>query len=189
MSPLPEILSLSQSLVRIPSITVGAEERVDEVHRAANLITQYLLSNTIPFHRFDDGKYPAILAAFPGQLTAPVMLSGHFDVVAPEPDDSQFEPRIEGDYLWGRGAADMKTVVATNLVWMKETLRQGPPYPQINLLLVGNEENGEEESMGTPHVLDLLRKEKDYQPEIFIAGERTEETGKNLWGQICVELI
>jgi succinyl-diaminopimelate desuccinylase len=187
MSPLPEILSLSQSLVRIPSITVGAEERVDEVHRAANFITQYLISNNIPFRLFNQSKYPAILTNFPGQLTAPVMLSGHFDVVAPEPDDSQFEPRIEGDYLWGRGAADMKTVVATNLVWMKETLRQGPPYPQINLLLVGNEENGEEESMGTPHVLDLLRKEKDYQPEIFIAGERTEESGRNLWGQICVE--
>ncbi|GAB4579423.1 MAG: M20 family metallopeptidase [Anaerolineales bacterium] len=187
MSPLPEILSLSQALVRIPSITVGAEERVDEVRHAANLITQYLTSNNIPFQRFDDGKYPAILAGFPGQLTAPVMLSGHFDVVAPEPDDSQFEPRIEGDYLWGRGAADMKTVVATNLVWMKETLRQGPPYPQINLLLVGNEENGEEESMGTPHVLEWLEREKQYRPEIFIAGERTEETGKNLWGQVCIE--
>ena len=43
-------------------------------------------------------------------------------MVEPEPDDSQFSPRIEGDYLWGRGAADMKTVVATNLVWMKDML-------------------------------------------------------------------
>ncbi len=58
--------------------------------------------------------------------------------------------------LWGRGAADMKTVVATYLVWMKKTLRDGPPYPPINLLLVGNEENGEVEAMGTPHLLRLL---------------------------------
>jgi succinyl-diaminopimelate desuccinylase len=187
MSPLPEILSLSQSLVRIPSITVGAEERVDEVHRAAQLIYGYLKDSGLEVYCFDRERYPAILAGFPGQITAPVMLSGHFDVVAPEPDDSQFEPRIKGDYLWGRGAADMKTVVATNLVWLKETLRQGPPYPQINLLLVGNEENGEEEPMGTPYVLELLDREKNYRPEIFIAGERTEESGKNLWGQICVE--
>ena len=184
---LSEILSLSQSLVRIPSITVGAAERVDEVHRAAQLIYGYLKTNGLEVYCFDRERYPAILAGFPGQIATPVMLSGHFDVVAPEPDDSQFEPRIEGDYLWGRGAADMKTVVATNLVWMKETLQQGPPYPQVNLLLVGNEENGEEDPMGTPYVLELLGKEKDYQPEIFIAGERTEETGRNLWGRICVE--
>ena len=187
MSPLPEILSLSQSLIRIPSITVGAEERVDEVYRAAELIYGYLKDSGLEVYCFDRERYPAILAGFPGQVAAPVMLSGHFDVVAPEPDDSQFEPRIEGDHLWGRGSADMKTVVATNMVWMKETLRQGPPYPQINLLLVGNEENGEEEPMGTPYVLELLKKEKDYQPDIFIAGERTEETGKNLWGQVCIE--
>jgi acetylornithine deacetylase/succinyl-diaminopimelate desuccinylase-like protein len=38
------------------------------------------------------------------------LLTGHFDVVDPDPDDSQFTPRIDGDFLWGRGAADMKTV-------------------------------------------------------------------------------
>ena len=68
----------------------------------------------------------------------------------------QFEPRMEGDYLWGRGAADMKTVVATNLVWLKDALKAGPPYPPINLCLVGNEENGESEPTGTPHVLANL---------------------------------
>ena len=62
-------------------------------------------------------------------MAAPVMLSGHFDVVQPEPDDSQFEPRIDADYLWGRGAADMKTVVATNLVWLKDALRNRSSIP------------------------------------------------------------
>ena len=71
------------------------------------------------------------------------MLTGHFDVVEPDPDDSQFNPRIEGDYLHGRGAADMKTVVATYLVWMKDRMKMGKPFPNISLLLVGNEENGE----------------------------------------------
>ena len=110
---------------------------------------------------FNQGKYPAVLATFPGISSAPVMLSGHFDVVAPEPDDTQFEPRIEGDYLWGRGAADMKTVVATYMVWMKDALRKGPPYPPISLLLVGNEENGEGEPMGTPHVLSWLKDDSE----------------------------
>ena len=77
---------------------------------------------------FNQGKYPAVLATFPGITSAPVMLSGHFDVVPPEPDDIQFEPHIEGDYLWGRGAADMKTVVATYMVWMKDALRKGRTF-------------------------------------------------------------
>jgi acetylornithine deacetylase len=92
---------------------------------------------------FDREKYPALFIGFPGQNGAPVMLSGHFDVVTPDPDDTQFEPHVDGDYLWGRGAADMKTVVATYLVWMKDSLKRLGSYPPVNLLLVGNEENGE----------------------------------------------
>jgi acetylornithine deacetylase/succinyl-diaminopimelate desuccinylase-like protein len=120
-------------------------------------------------------------------MQAPVMLSGHFDVVLPEPDEGQFSPRVEGDYLWGRGAADMKTVVATNLVWMKDRLRQGAPYPPLNLLLVGNEENGESEPMGTPHVLKRLMDDHSYYPHLLIAGERTGETGNELLGEICTQ--
>jgi acetylornithine deacetylase/succinyl-diaminopimelate desuccinylase-like protein len=71
-----------------------------------------------------------------------VILSGHFDVVPPDPDDSQFEPPHRWRLPVGRGAADMKTVVATYLVWMKDTLRKGGKLPPINLLLIGNEENG-----------------------------------------------
>ena len=81
----------------------------------------------------------------------------------------------------------MKTVVATYMVWMKDRLKEGAPYPPINLMLIGNEENGEGEAMGTPHVLDLLMEESGYEPQIFIAGERTEETGTGLWGEICTE--
>ena len=110
-------------------------------------------------------------------------MTGHFDVVEPEPDDSQFTPRIEGDYLWGRGAADMKTVVATYMVWMKDMMKAGAPYPNIALMLVGNEENGEAEAWGTPHLL----KELNLVPSLFIAGERTGEKGNELFGEICVE--
>jgi len=104
-----EIIALSQTLIRIPSVTVGAVERLDQVQRAKTVICAYALQNGLEVQPFEAGRYPAVLIGFPGQRLAPVMLSGHFDVVAPEPDDAQFQPRIEGDYLWGRGAADMKT--------------------------------------------------------------------------------
>jgi len=182
-----EILALAKELVRIPSVTACPEERLDEVGRAATLIFDYVRNRGLGVRYYDQNKYPALLIGFPGQMHAPVMLSGHFDVVEPEPDDSQFEPRLEGDYLWGRGAADMKTVVATYLVWMKDRLIQGSPYPPINLLLVGNEENGEIEAMGTPHVLKLLSDQDNYKPQLLIAGERTGELGDESWGEICIQ--
>ena len=182
-----EIVALAERLIRIPSVTNCPDERLDEVARAAYFIRDYLEAAGVEVRIFDEGKYPALLAYFPDHLAAPVMLSGHFDVVAPEPDDSQFEPRIEGEYLWGRGSADMKTVVATYLVWMKDQMRQPGAKPAINLLLVGNEENGEIEPAGTPHVLSTLQIERNYIPELLIAGERTGEQGHELMGKVCVE--
>ena len=186
MDKTQDIVALSQALIRFPSVTVGETIRLDAVRQAADFITYWLKDSGVEVRRFDEGEYPAILAGFPGRMQAPVMLSGHYDVVAPEPDDGQFEPFIEGDYLWGRGAADMKTVVATYMVWLREKILAGPPYPDVNLLLVGNEETGELEPMGTGHVLAVLASE-GYQPRIFIAGERTEESGIAAWGQVCTQ--
>jgi succinyl-diaminopimelate desuccinylase len=182
-----EIVALAQDLIRIPSVTACPQERLDEVHRAATLIFDYLRNFGLGVRYYNRSKYPAILAGFPGQMEAPVMLSGHFDVVAPDPDESQFDTYVEGDYLWGRGSADMKTVLATYLVWMKDTLRKGGDFPPINLLMVGNEENGELEPMGTPHVLKLLAEESGYAPSLLIAGERTGEKGNELWGEVCTQ--
>jgi len=224
-----EILDLAQQLIRIPSVTASPNERLDEVHRAGSLIDDYLKSAGLEVKYFD-AKYPAVYATFPAlsrggaaveaPRTGDILLTGHFDVVEPDPDDSQFTPRIEGDYLHGRGAADMKTVVATYLVWMKDMMKSkgvpsgtssgpsssmvGRPYgfPNIALLLVGNEENGEAEAWGTPHVLKELSKGDPlgmsngsesniaghpYVPALFIAGERTGEKGNELFGEICVE--
>jgi acetylornithine deacetylase/succinyl-diaminopimelate desuccinylase-like protein len=72
----------------------------------------------------------------------------------------------------------------------------GRPYgfPNISLLLVGNEENGEAEAWGTPHVLKALAETSEVsedfgslKPALFIAGERTGEKGNELFGEICVE--
>jgi succinyl-diaminopimelate desuccinylase len=188
-----EILDLAQQLIRIPSVTACPNERLDEVHRAATFVDDYLRGHGFET-RYFDGKYPAVYACFPtlpnlspggrgARGEGNILLSGHFDVVEPDPDDSQFIPRIDGDYLYGRGSADMKTVVATYLVWMKDALKSGKPFPKIDLLLVGNEENGEAEAWGTPHVL----KELAITPSLMIAGERTGEKGNELYGEICVE--
>lgn len=184
--PVEETIALSQALCRIPSVTNCARERLDEVWRCARTIAETLRESGALVRLFEGGKYPAVLAGFPGALLAPVTLGGHFDVVEPDPNDSQFEPRIEGDYLWARGAADMKTVVATDMVWMRRAIKAGPPYAPVNLLFVGNEENGEGEAYGTPQVLQDLRQAHGWAPEFMTLGERTGERGDETYGEICV---
>jgi succinyl-diaminopimelate desuccinylase len=182
-----EILRLAEQLIKIPSVTASPHERVGEVRKAITFIMDYAISAGLAVRYFNENKYPAILLGFPDVKFAPVMLLGHVDVVEPDPDDSQFEPRIDGDYLWGRGSADMKTVVATYVVWMKDQLKSGNPNPPVNLLLIGNEENGESEPFGTPHVLKQLKLENNYSPKMVIAGERTGEHGDELWGDVCIQ--
>ncbi len=182
-----EVVDLAIELVKIPSVTNCPDERLDEVLSCARFVAGWLRDAGLEVELYEGGRYPSLVAGFPGQLLAPVTLSGHFDVVPPEPDDRQFEPRIDGDYLWGRGAADMKTVVASDMVWMKAVCAAGPPYPPINAILVGNEENGEGEAWGTPHILADLAERRAWAPEIMIVGERTGEKGDELFGMVCPE--
>ncbi len=182
-----DVLRLAADLVRIPSVTNCPDERVHEVFSCAGFVANFLTRGGLDVRLYDRGRYPAVLASFRGAPPAKVMLSGHFDVVRPEPDDCQFQPRIEGDYLWGRGAADMKTVVASDMLWMVERAAAGPPFPLINMLLVGNEENGEGDPFGTPHVLADLEHRDGWSPELMLVGERTGEQGTELHGQVCTE--
>lgn len=179
------VVALACELVRIPSVTNCAEERLPEVRRCAALLAGRMTESGLAVTVFDDGPYPAVLAELPGAPPARVTLCGHFDVVQPEPDDGQFEPRIEGDWLWGRGAADMKTVVASYVVWLEGVLAGGGPAPPVNLLLVGNEENGEQLPWGTPHVLARLAGERGWLPELMVVGERTGERGDELVTPVC----
>jgi acetylornithine deacetylase/succinyl-diaminopimelate desuccinylase-like protein len=184
-----EIVLLASRLIAIPSVSVapGGSPRLEAIHAAVHFVAEELRRGGLNVRVFSEGRFPALLATFPGEGAAPVVLLGHLDVVGPDPDESQFAPRLDGEYLVGRGAADMKTVAATYVVWMRAARRAGPPYPPLRLLLVGNEEPGESEPMGTPHVLQRLAREGEPVPALMIAGERTGERGDEFVGEVCLE--
>ena len=64
-----------------------------------------------------------------------LILQAHVDVVPAGPEDMwrhpPFEPAIEGDWMYGRGAGDMKTGHAANLFALDALKRIGlqPPRP------------------------------------------------------------
>ncbi len=187
---------LAQHLIRIPSITASPNERIDEVHRAGTFIYDYLRGHGFE-PRYFDGKYPAVYATFPHPSAGAERQRRRSASVSDNlthrslrrcrtrtrrlPIHPAYRRRLPlGSRLSGYedGRCDVSRLDEGYAV-----RAQASPCPNISLLLVGNEENGEAEAWGTPHVL----KELNLTPSLFIAGERTGEKGNELFGEICVE--
>ena len=76
----------------------------------------------------DDTAY--LIARWPGSdpKLKPLVISGHMDVVEARPADwkrDPFTPIVEGGYLFGRGATDMKLAGTIAIAALGELRRQG----------------------------------------------------------------
>jgi acetylornithine deacetylase/succinyl-diaminopimelate desuccinylase-like protein len=116
-----ELIESLRSLIRIPSINPVPETDPDGETRAATWIAGALS---------DAGLRPEILELVPGRgsVTArlrgdgtggdPLLLLSHLDVV-PAPADlwthGPFDGEVADGYVWGRGAVDMKNLLAMEL--------------------------------------------------------------------------
>ena len=74
-----------------------------------------------------------------------LLVHGHLDVVPAEPEQwsmPPFEGRIEDGYVYGRGASDMKDMVAMMLATLLEWAREGiTPERDILFLFIADEED------------------------------------------------
>ena len=113
---------------------------------------------------------PSLVAIAPGPLDAPtVIFNGHLDTVGVKGMDAPFTPRIDGDKLFARGAADMKGGVAALVVAAEELVRAGAPVRPV-LALVADEENA---SFGSEAVIAALP-ELGIHPDVCVIGEPTD---------------
>lgn len=84
----------------------------------------------------------AAVRAWVGGSGSTLHFHGHYDVV-PAASASQFEPRVEGDTLFGRGSSDMKSGLVAMLFAALAIRRAGVPLRgRIELLFVPDEETG-----------------------------------------------
>lgn len=82
------------------------------------------------------------LRAWLGERGPSLCFHGHYDVV-PAAAAGQFEPRIEGDTLFGRGSSDMKSGLVAMLFAAKALRTAGVPLRgRLELLFVPDEETG-----------------------------------------------
>jgi succinyl-diaminopimelate desuccinylase len=107
-----------------------------------------------------------VLAATVGAQAGPtIVLHGHLDVVPAHAE--QFEPRIEGDRLYGRGAYDMKGGLAGMMCAVRDLAAQD--RVKVHFVCVADEESDEQAQRAS----DFLVKQ-GYTGDFAITGEPTD---------------
>jgi succinyl-diaminopimelate desuccinylase len=88
-----------------------------------------------------------------------VCFAGHTDVVPPGPLDAwhsdPFDPSLRDGYLYGRGAADMKSSLAAFVVAIEQFVAARPDHPGSIALLITSDEEGPAVD-GTVRVVERL---------------------------------
>src|SRR6266480_2125639 len=113
--------------------------RQEELLAAAGFVKGWLESRDIEVQELDHNGLPVLMAEVgptDDNHAAGVVLHGHLDVVPGRPE--QFEPRVEGDRLYGRGAYDMKGALACLLLALADLRSQDEV--RVRLGIVPDEE-------------------------------------------------
>ena len=104
-----------------------------------------------------------------------VCFAGHTDVVPTGPLDQwhtdPFTPTIKDGWLYGRGAADMKTSLAAFVVALREFIKEHPDHPGSLAVMFTSDEEGPAID-GTVRVVQALA-ERGEKLDYCIVGEPT----------------
>jgi succinyl-diaminopimelate desuccinylase len=135
------------------------------IRRAAAFVKGWLEARDLAVVERSHRGLP-VLAAEAGPPSGPcVILHGHIDVVPAHPD--QFEPRVEGDRLFGRGAYDMKGALGAMMCALQDAAAQD--RVRVKFVCVPDEESEDVDEHSTDRlVADGLR------GDFAITGEPTD---------------
>jgi len=157
---------------------------LDGLRAAAGFVKGWLESRDVDVRDRDHEGLPVILAdvGAPEASGGPtVVLHGHLDVVPGRPE--QFEPRVEGDRLIGRGAYDMKGGLAAMMCAVREAADQDAV--RIRFLCAPDEEAEEVEQRST----DALVR-GGYRADFAITGEPTDmHIGVQAKGVLAIRVV
>lgn len=148
-------------ILRIPSISTNPENNIDIQHAAEWLADRLKQQGCTRVEIFPTPKHPVVYAEHcKAGAEKPIMLVyGHYDVQPVDPldlwDSAPFEPVRKGDYLYARGASDMKGQWIAVLKAI-ESVQAVTDFP-VNIKYIFE---GEEE-IGSPSLENFLHEHKD----------------------------
>lgn len=137
-SSLTDTVNLAAELVRRESIHTKPEA----IQACLTLAKKFFADLPVQIQHYEHAGVPSLVVTLGPARSAKhprVFLAGHVDVVGGRTRD--FEPRVEEGRLYGRGAADMKGVVAAMMMVMREAALSGEDF-SLGLMLSGDEEQG-----------------------------------------------
>jgi acetylornithine deacetylase/succinyl-diaminopimelate desuccinylase-like protein len=144
-------------ILSIPSISTSPENKEDMVTCANALMDKLNALKLENVQLFPTAKHPIIYADYlhAGAEKPTILIYGHYDVQPVDPLDlwqsDPFKPRYAGDYLFSRGASDMKGQVVACLAAIESIFSTGEFPVNLKFLIEGEEE------IGSPNLLPFLK--------------------------------
>jgi acetylornithine deacetylase/succinyl-diaminopimelate desuccinylase-like protein len=146
-----EVVGLASELIRIDTTNTGDPATLTGERKAAEWVAEKLEEVGYDPIYVESGAPGRgnVVARLPGADPArgALLIHGHLDVVPADASEWSVDPRsgeVRDGYLWGRGAVDMKHMVAMTLALARQLKREGtvPPRELIFAFLADEEAGG-----------------------------------------------
>jgi acetylornithine deacetylase/succinyl-diaminopimelate desuccinylase-like protein len=145
-----EVVELCSELIRIDSTNTGDPATVTGEREAAQYVAAKLVEVGYEVETVESGAprrdnvFCRLNGAHPTR--GALLVHGHLDVVPADPSEWSVHPfsgAVQDGYVWGRGAVDMKDMVAMTLAVARQFKRDGVVPPRdIVFAFVADEEAG-----------------------------------------------
>ncbi len=136
-----------KEFIRFPSVSTDAKFK-EGMRGSQGFVSDLLASLGFKVEVVKTAFHPIVLATRDGDPKWPhVVIYGHYDVQPADPlalwRTQPFEPTIVGNRIYGRGAADNKGPLMTNIAAVGHLIEENPRIPlRITFLVEGEEEIG-----------------------------------------------
>ena len=154
-----DLFSQFKEFLRIPSISTNPAHTEDVLDAADFLVNKIKRIGFENIRAFPTGRHPIVFGEKMVDPQKPtILLYGHYDVQPPDPvdlwDHSPFDPIVVGDYLFARGASDMKGQVWANISALESIVNTSDLTVNIKFMIEGEEE------IGSPSLAHFMEENK-----------------------------
>lgn len=140
-----EIVELAKKLIAFKTVAGNTAEIAACFDFIKKYFTAEIKQGKIIVREYEKNGVLSLVLANSNTLNPDILLNGHIDVVNAESKD--FTPYIKNGKLYARGAADMKSQIATMILALKEFVNNGAKK-SIALMLTSDEEIGGKNGVG-----------------------------------------
>src|SRR3954471_846859 len=146
-----EVVELASELIRIDTTNTGHPDTVTGEREAAEYVAAKLSEVGFEIEMVESGapRRDNVFCRLPGAdpSRGALLVHGHLDVVPADPAEWSVHPfsgAVQDGYVWGRGAVDMKNMVAMTIAVARRFKRDGvvPPRDIVFAFLADEEAGG-----------------------------------------------